>query len=200
MMLSAGQIYPHDDAPEAPDLTLVDTDGAERSLSEFWREGLTAFTFIRYLGCIFCRAQVKELRDRQAEIERAGLQIVIVTPERPLPSREFAEQFALPFPLLTDPRREAYRAYGLTEATRGQLVRPHVWVRAAGIAVRGTMQGKPDNRASRQLPGTAIVDMHGRLRFLHHADDPSDHLPLARLIDVARVIGRQDAAIVTIGA
>jgi peroxiredoxin len=197
MTLPVGQIATIDNAPAAPDLTLIDAQGIERSFSEFWREGLTAFTFLRYLGCLFCREQVKDLRDHQAYLAEAGLQIVLVTPDRPEPSHAFADQFRLPFPLLTDPRREAYRAYGLTEATRGQLLRPRVFLRGARVVLGGTLQGKPDQRVSRQLPGTALVDTAGRLRFLHLADDPSDHLSLARLLEASAAVRRMDAAVAT---
>jgi peroxiredoxin len=178
----------------APDLELLDSNGRAVRLSDYWRDGLTAFTFIRYLGCLYCRDQVKDMRNHAPEIDRAGLRVVLIAPARPDAAAAFVEQFSLPFPLLCDPRREAYRAYGLTDGTVGQLINPRIVVRGATTLLRGTMHGKPETRVSRQLPGTAIVDTDGTLRLMHVARDAVDHLNTRQLLEAVERVRRQDPA------
>ena len=175
----------------APDVALVDSTGRDVRLSDYWQQQLTAFTFIRYLGCIFCREQVKEMRDHAAELEQAGLQVVLIAPARPDAAAEFVADLRLPFTMLTDPRREAYRAYGLTEGTRGQLINTRIVTRAASAMLHGTMPGKPDSGLAKQLPGTAIVDTDGRLRMMQAATDASDHMTTKQLLDAAESIRRE---------
>jgi peroxiredoxin len=191
------QVRDSEHAADAPDLTLLDAHGNERRLSDFWQQGTTAFTFIRYLNCLFCREQVKELRDHAGDIARAGLQIVVIAPDHPEAAARFATQLRLPFPILCDPTREAYRAYGLTEGSFGQLVNPRVIVRGIGAVARGTLQGKPDRQNARQLPGTVIIDHEGRIRFQHRARDASDHLAVRRLLHAAEAMRQTDAAFTT---
>lgn len=181
----------------APDVDLVDSTGRDVRLSDYWQRQLTAFTFIRYLGCIFCREQVKEMRDRAGDLADAGLQVVLIAPARPDAAREFVDQLRLPFAMLTDPRREAYRAYGLTDGSTGQLLNARIVTRATSAFLHGTMPGRPERGISRQLPGTAIVATDGMLRLMHVARDASDHLSTRQLLEAVEAIRMQDTQLVS---
>lgn len=178
---------PHPDhmPTDAPDIEVFDLDGQRVLLSNHWQGGLTALVFIRHAGCIFCREQVQELRDNAEALERAGLSVVVLTPDRPSRARKFVEDYKVPFPTLTDPERNAYRAYGLMDGTLGQLINPNIVARGVGATLKGNILGRPTS-SPRQLPGTAIVDGTGRLLHLHHARDAADHLTSGQLIALAR--------------
>jgi hypothetical protein len=94
----------------------------------------------------------------------------------------------VPFPVLTDPERNAYRAYGLMEGSIGQLVNRRIIADGVRATMNGTFLRRPTG-ATRQLPGTAIVDHTGLLLHLHHARDAADHLTSRELIDRARTLG-----------
>jgi peroxiredoxin len=173
----------------APDATVRTVDGSNVRFSDYWKEGLTAFTFIRYLSCIFCKEQVREYRDHAAEIANAGLRVVIITPAAPEASADFAREMRLPFTVLCDPERDAYRAYGLTEGSVGQLINPRIVARGVQATLRGNLIEVPKGGNSRQLPGTAIIDQEGRVQYHHVARDASDHLTAAQLIAQAQSIG-----------
>ena len=177
--------HPEHIPSEAPDVEVFDADGKPVRLSHYWQGGLTALVFMRHAGCIFCREQVQELRDNAGALEAAGLSVVVITPDRPSRARKFVEEYRVPFPALTDPERNAYRAYGLMEGSLGQLINPRIVARGAKATLNGTFLSRPTSNP-RQLPGTAIVDSAGRLRHLHHARDASDHLTSRQLIDLAR--------------
>ncbi len=178
---------PHPDhmPTDAPDIEVFDLDGQRILLSNHWQGGLTALVFMRHAGCIFCREQVQELRDNAEALERAGLSVVVLTPDRPSRARKFVEDYKVPFPTLTDPERNAYRAYGLMDGTLGQLINPNIVARGVGATLKGNILGRPTS-SPRQLPGTAIVDGTGRLLHLHHARDAADHLTSGQLIALAR--------------
>lgn len=180
--------YPEHIPSGALDSEVFDADGHPVRLSAYWQAGLTAFVFMRHAGCIFCREQVKDLRDNAAALDQAGLSIVVITPDRPSRARKLVEEYRVPFPTLTDPERNAYRAYGLLDGSLGQLVNPRIIARGARTLLNGTFLNRPTS-SPRQLPGTAIVDSTGRLRYLHQARDASDHLTSRQLIDLAREIG-----------
>lgn len=171
---------------DAPDSALMDINGETVMLSDWWREGTTAFVFVRYLACIFCREQVKDLRDHVAAIASTGLAVVIITPARPAENAAFAEELRLPFPVLADPRRDAYRAYGLTEGSIGQLIGPRVIARSIGATLRGNLPERPHGGVARQLPGAAIVDREGRVVLHEIACDAADHITAGRLITIGR--------------
>jgi peroxiredoxin len=175
----------------APDVEIMDAAGLPVRLSSYWQAGTTAFVFVRHLGCLFCREQLKDLRANHAGIERAGLRLVVITPDRPEPVTRFAAEFQPPFPILSDPRRVAYQAYGLTEGSGSQLLNPRVVMRSFQAIARGNMQGRrSDGASTRQLPGAAIVSTDGDL--LHHqvAEDASDHMTAAQLIALSGQLRR----------
>jgi peroxiredoxin len=186
---------PHPDhiPSAAPDVEVFDADGNPVRLSQYWQGGLTALVFMRHVGCIFCREQVQELRDNAAALDEAGLSVVLITPDRASRARKFVEEYRVPFPTVTDPKRNAYRAYGLTDGSLGQLVNPHIIARGAKATLSGTFPNRPSS-APRQLPGTAIVDSAGRLLHLHHARDAADHLTSSELIELARGMAERVAA------
>ena len=118
----------------------------------------------------------------------AGVSVVIITPDRPSRARKFIEEYSVPFPALTDPERNAYRAYGLMDGSLGQLINPDIIARGAKATFSGTFPNRPTS-APRQLPGTAIVDSTRRLLHLHHARDAADHLTSREIIKRARNLG-----------
>lgn len=174
---------------QAPDVELMDDAGQPIRLATLWRDRPVALVFLRYLGCIFCREQLKDLRRHAGEIERAGLRLVTVTPDRPDVVRRFGAEYELLFPVLSDPRRVAYQAFGLTEGSVGQLLNPHIVARGVQATLRGSFLGRPTGGNQRQLPGAAIVDRDGVVRFLHVARDAADSVTAGRLLREARELG-----------
>jgi len=89
-----------------------------------------------------------------------------------------------PFPLLLDPDRRVYRAYGLERSALRTWTPRVVWyyVRhlAAGRRLR-PVQGDPS-----QLGGDFIVAADGIVRFAHRSRDPVDRPPVARLLEALR--------------
>lgn len=173
------------DSATAPDMTLRTTDGAPIRMSEIWREGTTAFTFIRYLSCIFCKEQVRSYKNAAAAIDRAGLRVVIVAPASVEDTAFFAASLDLPFPVYADPEQAAFRAYGLERGTIGQMINPRIVVRGVQATMRGNFLAPPKGGDPRQLPGTVIIDREGRLLRHHIARDASDHLSLDELLGIA---------------
>ena len=178
-------LHPAHIPSEAPDIEVLDLAGNPARLSDYWQSGLTALVFMRHAGCIFCREQIQELRDNAGALEDAGLSVVVITPDRPSRAMKFVEEFRVPFPTLTDPERNAYRAYGLMDGSFSQLVNPRIVARGAKATLKGNLLNRPSS-SPRQLPGTAIVDANGRLRHLQHARDAAGHLTSRQLIELAR--------------
>ena len=171
----------------APDIEIMDAAGLPVRLSSFWQAGTTAFVFVRHLGCLFCRAQLKDLRANAADIERAGLALVVITPDRPDVVTNFDAGYHAPFPILSDPRRTAYQAYGLTEGSAGQFLNRHVIARSFGALARGNVQGRSSGASVRQLPGAAIVDRDGQIRYHQIASDAADHVSATHLLSLIHI-------------
>ena len=181
----------------APDATLVDPSGEPVRLSTFWREGPAVVVFLRYFGCPFCQAQVVALRRDEVRFRSAGAQIGLVGHGHPEEARSFASDKRLPFPLVLDPDRSAYRSYGLVQGRALQVLGPKVvlpWLRAEVSAE--TRQHGLKGGSFFQMPGTFVIDGGGvvrltgglvRLAYLsrHVADAPSNELILRLVGELA---------------
>lgn len=193
----------------APDANVLDLGGAPVRLSQFWRRGPAVVVFLRYFGCPFCQAQVVALRRDEPRFREAGGTIGLVGHGHPHEAKAFVEGKRLPFPLVLDPDRSAYRAYGLVQGRAVQVLGPKVvlpWLRAEVSAE--TRQRGLKGGSFFQMPGTFVVDGAGvvrltgglvRLAYLsrHVADAPSNELLLRLVTELAGasgVVGTSDPA------
>ncbi len=106
----------------------------------------------------------------------AGGTLAVVGQGNPAQTAAFVAKLKLPYPVLADPERVAYSAYGLIEGGLGALLSP-----AAGRAyLRSFLSGAgggPTVGHPRQLPGAFVIDRAGIVRFAqpgrHAGDTPT---------------------------
>lgn len=95
----------------APDFSLPDQDGRERSLSGLSQGGPLILYFYPADFTPGCTREACDLRDLHTRILSAGLKVVGVSPQSPESHRKFRDQHSLPFILLSDEQKTAIRAY-----------------------------------------------------------------------------------------
>lgn len=100
------------DAP-APDLTLLDHTGRERTLSEFWADGPALVMFWRHFGCGCGFERASRLNTELNDYLAAGLRPVIVGQGEPARAAAYRDEHHLDCTILCDPDHDAYRAYGI---------------------------------------------------------------------------------------
>jgi len=96
---------------KAPEFTLPDESGEERTLKEFLVKGALILYFYPADFTPGCTREACSLRALHDEILKSGLQIVGVSPQSPDSHARFKDKHALPFPLLADEAKQAIKAY-----------------------------------------------------------------------------------------
>ncbi len=104
-MLKAGE--------RAPEFTLPDDTGTDRSLTELLSSGAIILYFYPADFTPGCTRQACTLRDLNAEIQKAGLRVVGISPQSPQSHAKFREKHRLPFVLLSDEQKTVVKMYGL---------------------------------------------------------------------------------------
>jgi thioredoxin-dependent peroxiredoxin len=104
-MLKAGE--------RAPEFTLPDDSGTDRSLTELLSSGAIILYFYPADFTPGCTRQACKLRDLHTEIQRAGLRVVGISPQSPASHAKFREKYHLPFQLLSDEQKTVVKMYGL---------------------------------------------------------------------------------------
>lgn len=135
-----------------------------------------------------------QLRQRYADVQAAGAQVVVVGMGTPAQTREFIAAQAVPFPVLSDPRRLSHRAYG---TLRGDLRRlsfhPRIWARGMQAVLAGRVQGSTVGDPT-QLSATFIIDRQGVIRFAERAGLSSDFTPVDTLLAALAALPAADSS------
>jgi thioredoxin-dependent peroxiredoxin len=97
----------------APEFTLPDETAKDRSLTELLSAGAIILYFYPADFTPGCTRQACVLRDLHAEIERAGLRVVGISPQSPQTHAKFKAKYQLPFVLLSDEQKTVIKMYGV---------------------------------------------------------------------------------------
>ena len=97
---------------KAPDFTLPDVDIKPRSLKEFLGKKVV-LAFFPGAFTSTCTKEMCAFRDSMATLIGLKAQVVGVSVNDPFSNKGFAEKNMLPFPLLSDYKREVIKQLGL---------------------------------------------------------------------------------------
>lgn len=97
----------------APEFTLPDETGKDRSLTELLSAGSIVLYFYPADFTPGCTRQACVLRDLHSDIARAGLRVVGISPQSPESHAKFKAKHQLPFVLLSDQQKTVIKMYGV---------------------------------------------------------------------------------------
>jgi len=95
----------------APEFTLPDHTGQERSLTSFLGDLVLVLYFYPADFTFGCTRQACQIRDLHDRLIRAKLKAVGVSPQDPATHARFRERYRLPFTLLSDVDKEVIKMY-----------------------------------------------------------------------------------------
>ena len=177
---------PPQDGDRAPDLTLPDSAGRDRRLSEFWADGPVHLVFTRHFGCGCLADRWEQLRPARARIAEAGATLVAVCQADPPRAAVIAARRGYDFRLLCDPELVAYQAYGLPEGVPATITQDFPWrpddtetSEEWTASRRGTERTLVDHPW--QLPGKFVIAAGGRIMLAHRAQYCED-FPLTEVL------------------
>ena len=171
----------------APDVERPNAAGRVQRLSEWWSTGPVHLMFLRHFGCSCLSERWDRLRDELDALANAGATTVAVAQGEPERTAEVASRRGYPFPILCDPDRRAYEAFGLVEGTPAQILHDFPWrpddrdTADDFIASRkGTERAVVDNPW--QLPGEFVIAPGGRIALAHRYQYCEDFPPRTVLL------------------
>src|SRR5277367_5374736 len=97
----------------APEFTLPDEAGKDRSLTELLSVGAIVLYFYPADFTPGCTRQACVLRDLNDEVQRAGLRVVGISPQSPESHAKFRAKYNLPFVLLSDQHKAVIKMYAV---------------------------------------------------------------------------------------
>ena len=94
---------------------------------------------------------------------------------------QLSRQMQLPFPVLSDPERDAFRAYGLQSGKLSRMFGPATVAAYVKLLAKGRWYhfSRSDLR---QLGGDFVIDAEGIVRYEYRSAAPHDRPPVDRLL------------------
>lgn len=130
-----------------------------------------------------------QLQQHEKELESLGVTVVVVTFEIETPARAYFDDMKLGWPLLLDPSREIYKAYGMERGNWWNIYGPAtVWMYFK-LMIRGR-KPQPATGDVEQLGGDVLIDPHGIARLQHIGAGPADRPAVAQLLAMVRQLCR----------
>jgi peroxiredoxin len=171
----------------APDIELPDSQGHRRRLSGWWSEGPLHLVFLRHFGCSCLADRWATLEPALDRLSGAGATTVAVCQAPPERAAPVVTRRGYPFPVLCDPERHAYEAFGLLEGVPATVLHDFPWRpddRATAEAWTGSRRGTERALVDHawQLPGEFVVAAGGRLVLTHRAQFCEDFPPTEVLL------------------
>ena len=137
---------------KAPAFTLPDKDGNPVSLSDFLGKKVVLYFYPRD-NTPGCTRQAQAYAALNAEFTAKGAVVIGVSKDSVASHQKFAEKYALPFVLLSDPERQAIEAYGVWQEKKNYgkvsmgVVRSSFVIDEQGVVVRADYKVKADQNA-----------------------------------------------------
>lgn len=141
---------------KAPDFTLSDKDEKNVSLSDFRGKRVVLYFYPKdnTPGCSRQAAAFAALYDKFTE---KGAEVIGISRDSVASHKKFAEKYALPFVLLSDPQLEAINAYGVWQEKKNYgkvsmgVVRTTFVIGTDGTVEHVMPKVKPDTNAKQVL-------------------------------------------------
>lgn len=121
------------------------------------------------------------MRDHHKEIEALGATVLFLSFGQAWQAKRWLQETSVSYPLLLDPERRIYKAYGLkrsiTKAWHPRMFLYYFRLLWKGRKLR-PVQGDPY-----QLGGDFVVDSQGIIRYAHPSDDPLDRPDIVTVLN-----------------
>lgn len=141
---------------KAPDFTLPDQDGTPVSLSDFLGKKVVLYFYPRD-NTPGCTRQACAFAQAYEEFKREDIAVIGVSRDSAASHLKFAQKYALPFILLSDPGLQAIQAYDVWKEKKlyGKVsmgvVRATYIIDEQGMIARVIPKAKPDTNAAEIL-------------------------------------------------
>ena len=136
-----------------PEFRLESLDGHIVS-SESFRAKPHILLFYRGNWCPFCTAQVEELAEGYKKLEKAGVSVILISPQSIKKNQALASRFDVPMVFLRDRNSDAARQLGIL----------HKWGTPMGLQLLGY-------ESDTVLPTIVMTDTQGQIVFSDQTDN-----------------------------
>ena len=168
----------------APLFKLKDVYGRIIDLAEY-RDRKVLIAFFRHAGCPFCNIRVHNLLKVQPELKARGLEMIFFfeSKEKVLLNSIFHKEIS-PIPLLSDPEKRWYAAYGLEESGyKAALSHIQTFVQTAfkASSLGVPMHLMAGGESIKTMPAEFLLGEGLLIRAVHYSERLNDRMSVEKI-------------------
>ncbi|MEM9022335.1 MAG: peroxiredoxin-like family protein [Bacteroidota bacterium] len=164
-----------------PAVAVKDAQGTAVKLQELIGDKPTVVVFYRGGWCGYCNRQLSDLQAHTEQLAAAGYQLLAISPDLVVKSKDALAEHGLTFPLYADNRLEAAQAFGVAFQLSEEM---QAKMRKYNIAL-----DQWSGEDTQMLPVPAVfVFKDGKVQFQHVNPDYSKRLEAAVLVQLLNAL------------
>ncbi len=173
---------------QAPVFVLKDIYGRMIDLAAY-QDKKVFIGFFRHAGCPFCNIRVHKLLKVNEELNSKGLQMIFFfeSSEKVLLKSIFHQEVS-PIPLISDPEKKWYDAYGLEKSTYkstmshiSSFVQTAFQARSIGVP----LHAMAEKESFSTMPAEFLIDKGLIIKEVYYSDRLNDRLDVRKIRDFA---------------
>jgi peroxiredoxin len=171
----------------APSFSLKDPEGIVVSSNELLKTGPMVVSFYRGVWCPYCNLELQALEAAKPQFDKYGASLVAISPQTAPNGRKSMRQNKLSFPILSDVKGKAGRAFGLRFELPDYLVELY----------KGLKNDLPtfndDPSWTLPMPARYVIGQDGTILYSEvnpdytHRPEPEDMIPVLQRAAAVKV-------------
>ena len=169
---------------KAPLFAKSDVFGRQINLADY-KGKKVLLGFFRHAGCPFCNMRVHTLTKVHEELKQKGLEMIFFfeSPEKIIQRSTFHQEVS-PIPIISDPEKEIYNAYGIEESgwksAVGHMtgfVQSFINAKRNGLPVHPMAAGESIST----IPAEFLLDENLNVKELHYSQKLTDRMSVNKI-------------------
>lgn len=178
----------------APSFVVNDAFGESIRLDDY-RGNRLMLSFYRYASCPLCNLRVHQLLGRYPDWQKRGLRMVAVFESPAGHIHQYLDRHATPFPIIPDPDRRLYQAYGVQPSWVGFI---RAWVRHLPMVYEAVVRkrflpGRMDGDWA-MVPADFLIGPDLNVVDAFYGNHIGDHMPMDRIERFLKLASSDSAA------
>lgn len=165
-----------------PEVTLFTLDGKSVSLKSQLNGRPAVIVFYRGGWCPYCSLQLGGLKKIKNQLDKLGVQIIAVSPDRPEALKASIDKADLDYTLLSDSKSDAINAFGIAYVVDAKTLEQ---LKSYNIDLN---KASGENHNTLPVPSVYIADSEAKLQFSYVNPDYTARLPESVILEAAKVI------------